>query len=111
MVVPEGGWSPDPPAAHGGQWRMVMACTVTECQGGGAGDQHRRAGLEHAARRRATAQHRHVIFRMLTARATTRIADHERDGGLGHHHELGPGLDADTSVGLKAVAVAKAKWK
>ena len=50
-------------------------------------------------------------FRMLTARATTRIATTREMASSAIIMSFIQGLTADTSVGLKAVAVAKAKWK
>ena len=50
-------------------------------------------------------------FRMLTARATTRMATASEMAASAIIMSFIQGLTADTSVGLKAVAVAKAKWK
>ena len=52
-----------------------------------------------------------VYFKMLTARATTRIATTREMASSAIIMSFIQGLTADTSVGLKAVAVAKAKWK
>ena len=53
--------------------------------------------------------HRH--FKMLTARATTRIATTREMASSAIIMSFIQALTADTSVGLKAVAVANAKWK
>ena len=50
-------------------------------------------------------------FKMLTARATTRIATTREMASSAIIMSFIQGLTADTSVGLKAVAVANAKWK
>ena len=50
-------------------------------------------------------------FKMLTARATTRIATTREMAASAIIMSFIQGLTAETSVGLKAVAVAKAKWK
>ena len=50
-------------------------------------------------------------FKMLTARATTRIATTREMASSAIIMSFIQGFTADTSVGLKAVAVAKAKWK
>ena len=50
-------------------------------------------------------------FKMLTARATTRIATTREMAASDIIMSFIQGLTAETSVGLKAVAVAKAKWK
>jgi len=50
-------------------------------------------------------------FRMLTARATTSRATTSEMASSAISINFIHGLMADTSVGLKAVAVAKEKWK
>ena len=50
-------------------------------------------------------------FKMLTARATTRMATTREMASSAIIMSFIQGLTAETSVGLKAVAVAKAKWK
>ncbi len=50
-------------------------------------------------------------FRMLTARATTRMATTNEMASSAIIMSFIHGFTADTSVGLKAVAVANAKWK
>jgi len=50
-------------------------------------------------------------FKMLTARATTRIPTTREMADSAINMSLAQPLTADTSVGLKAVAVANAKWK
>jgi hypothetical protein len=50
-------------------------------------------------------------FKMLTARATTRMSTTREMASSAIIMSFIQGLTADTSVGLKAVAVAKAKWK
>ena len=62
-------------------------------------------------RARAAAATRHGHFKMLTARATTRMPTTSEIADSAIIMSLAHGLTADTSVGLKAVAVAKAKWK
>ena len=75
----------------------------------------RTAWLHHGscARRRAIRRARPAwrYFKMLTARATTRIATTREMASSAIIMSFIQGLTADTSVGLKAVAVAKAKWK
>ncbi len=50
-------------------------------------------------------------FKMLTARATTRIPTTREIADSAIIMSFAQVLTADTSVGLKAVAVANAKWK
>ena len=50
-------------------------------------------------------------FKMLTARATTRIPTTREMADSAINMSFAQGLIADTSVGLNAVAVAKEKWK
>ena len=50
-------------------------------------------------------------FKMLTARATTRVPTTREMAYSAIIMSFIQGLTAETSVGLKAVAVAKAKWK
>ncbi len=50
-------------------------------------------------------------FKMLTARATTRMATTREMASSAIIMSFIQGFTAETSVGLKAVAVAKAKWK
>ena len=50
-------------------------------------------------------------FKMLTARATTRMATTREIASSAIIMSFIQGLTAETSVGLKAVAVANAKWK
>ena len=50
-------------------------------------------------------------FKMLTARATTRIPTTREMADSAINMSLAQGLTADTSVGLKAAAVANEKWK
>ena len=50
-------------------------------------------------------------FKMFTARATTRMATTREMASSAIIMSFIQGFTADTSVGLKAVAVAKAKWK
>ena len=52
-----------------------------------------------------------VYFRMLTARATTRMATTREMASSAIIMSFIQGFTAETSVGLKAVAVANAKWK
>jgi hypothetical protein len=54
---------------------------------------------------------RSAYLRMLTARATTRMATTREMASSAIIMSFIQGFTADTSVGLKAVAVAKAKWK
>ena len=58
-----------------------------------------------------TARSQERYFRMLTARATTRMATTREMASSAIIMSFIQGFTADTSVGLKAVAVAKAKWK
>ena len=53
----------------------------------------------------------HGHFRMFTARATTKRATISEIASSAIIMSFVHGLIAETSVGLKAVAVAKAKWK
>jgi hypothetical protein len=77
---------------------------------GGAGSEHGSIIVRGASRRVAGATGaRH--FKMLTARATTRIATTREMASSAIIMSFIQGFTADTSVGLKAVAVAKAKWK
>ena len=77
---------------------------------GGAGSEHGSIIVRGPARRGAGATRaRH--FKMLTARATTRIATTREMASSAIIISFIQGFTADTSVGLKAVAVAKAKWK
>jgi hypothetical protein len=59
----------------------------------------------------ARAENRDGYFKMLTARATTRMATTREMASSAIIMSFIQGLTADTSVGLNAVAVAKAKWK
>ncbi len=65
------------------------------------------SGAQRVARRPGPVSY----FRMLTARATTRIATTSEMASSAIIMSFAHGLTAETSVGLKAVAVAKAKWK
>jgi hypothetical protein len=77
---------------------------------GGAGSEHGSIIVREPSRRGAGATRaRH--FKMLTARATTRIATTREMAASAIIMSFIQGFTADTSVGLKAVAVAKAKWK
>ncbi len=67
--------------------------------------------VPRAASRACVRRGRGRYFKMLTARATTRIATTKEMASSAIIMSFIQGLTADTSVGLKAVAVAKAKWK
>jgi hypothetical protein len=75
----------------------------------GARAEHGSIIVRGACRRGRPAPARH--FKMLTARATTRIPTTREMADSAIIMNFIQGLTAETSVGLKAVAVAKAKWK
>ena len=79
--------------------------------GGSAGSEHASIIVGRPSRRGRTAVTRARYFKMLTARATTRIATTREMASSAIIMSFIQGFTADTSVGLKAVAVAKAKWK
>lgn len=76
------------------------SCFLQRC------DAMRRGGVRWGAAPGPT-----CYFRILTARATTRIATTSEMADSAIIMSFIQALTADTSVGLKAVAVAKAKWK
>jgi hypothetical protein len=78
---------------------------------GGAGSEHASIIVGRPSRRGRTGATRARHFKMLTARATTRIATTREMASSAIIMSFIQGFTADTSVGLKAVAVAKAKWK